>query len=102
MRHTSGALVNGVQTCALPISQLVGGSIALGVTLAAPYIVYGIVFNVALGLLNRLMPSLQIFFIMQAPQIALSLILFGLSLSAMGLLFTTRFEAQIGRASCRE
>src|SRR3546814_468065 len=74
-------------------THMVSGSIALGVKLAAPFIVYGIVFNVALGLLNRLMPSLQIFFIMQAPQIALSLILFGLSLSAMGLLFTTRFEA---------
>ena len=74
-------------------THLVSGSIALGVKLAAPFIVYGIVFNVALGLLNRLMPQLQIFFIMQAPQIAFSLILLGLSLTAMGMLFTSRFEA---------
>lgn len=74
-------------------THMVAGSISLGVKLAAPFIVYGIVFNVALGLLNRLMPQLQIFFIMQAPQIALSLVLLGLSLTAMGLLFTTRFEA---------
>jgi flagellar biosynthetic protein FliR len=74
-------------------THMVSGSIALGIKLAAPFIVYGIVFNVALGLLNRLMPQLQIFFIMQAPLIALALVLLGLSLTAMGLLFTTRFEA---------
>lgn len=73
-------------------TQLVAGSFALGIKLAAPFLVYGIVFNVSLGLLNRLMPTLQIFFIMQAPQIALSLVLFGLSLTAIGLSFTTRFE----------
>jgi len=73
-------------------THMVSGSIALGVKLAAPFIVYGIVFNVALGLLNRLMPQLQIFFIMQAPQIALAFVLFGLSLAAIGLSFTSRFE----------
>ncbi|MBX3455528.1 flagellar biosynthetic protein FliR [Ferrovibrio sp.] len=72
--------------------QMVSSSFSLGMRMAAPFIVYGIVFNVALGLLNRLMPTLQIFFIMQAPQIAMSFLLFGFSLAAIGLLFTTQFE----------
>lgn len=38
------------------------------------------------------MPALQIFFIMQAPQIAMSLVVLGLSLTAMGMAFTTYFE----------
>ncbi|WP_341704978.1 flagellar biosynthetic protein FliR [Ferrovibrio sp.] len=78
-------------------TRMVAGSLELGLKLSAPFIVYGIVFNVALGLLNRLMPTLQIFFIMQAPLIALSLILLGLSLVAIGLSFTTHVEALLSQ-----
>jgi flagellar biosynthetic protein FliR len=73
-------------------TDLVASSFAVGTKMAAPFIVYGIIFNVALGLLNRLMPTLQIFFIMQAPQIASSLFVLGFSLAAIGLMFTTRYE----------
>jgi len=73
-------------------TQLLAESFSLGMRMAAPFIVYGIVFNVALGLLNRLMPSLQIFFIMQAPQIALSFVLFGFTLTAIGVAYTAAFE----------
>lgn len=78
-------------------TELVGGSFALGMKLAAPFLVYGVVFNVALGLLNRLMPTLQIFFVMQAPLIAFAFIILGLSLGAIGILFTTRFEEQMSQ-----
>lgn len=78
-------------------THIVSGSLNLGLKFAAPFIVYGIIFNVALGLLNRLMPSLQIFFIMQAPQIAFSLILLGLSMTAIGLSFTRHFEEQMSQ-----
>lgn len=72
--------------------QLVGSSFALAMQMAAPFLVYGIVFNVALGLLNRLMPTLQVFFIMQGPQIALSLVLFAFSLMGIGVLFAQHLE----------
>jgi len=78
-------------------TRMVDGGFALGLKLSAPFIVYGIIFNVALGLLNRLMPSLQIFFIMQAPQIAFSLVVLGLSMAAIGTSFTTRFEEQMSQ-----
>ncbi|WP_298724557.1 flagellar biosynthetic protein FliR [uncultured Ferrovibrio sp.] len=78
-------------------TQMVAGSFALGLKLAAPFIVYGIVFNVALGLLNRLMPTLQIFFVMQAPTIAFALVMLGLSLGAIGVLFTGRYEEQMSQ-----
>ncbi|MBS4047383.1 MAG: flagellar biosynthetic protein FliR [Ferrovibrio sp.] len=77
--------------------KMVSEGFALGMRMAAPFIVYGIVFNVALGLLNRLMPSLQIFFIMQAPQIAFSLVVLGLSLGAIGLVFTGHLEEHIAQ-----
>lgn len=78
-------------------THMINDGFALGIKMAAPFIVYGIVFNVALGLLNRLMPMLQIFFIMQAPQIAMALVVLGLSLGAIGLSFTDRFEGQMSQ-----
>src|SRR5262249_20357250 len=35
----------------------------IGVQLSAPFIVFGLLFNVGLGVLSRLMPQMQVFFI---------------------------------------
>jgi len=43
--------------------SLVAGSFALGMQLAAPFLVFGLLSYVALGVLSRLMPQMQIFFI---------------------------------------
>lgn len=45
--------------------HVVGQSMQLGIGLAAPLILYGIVFNVSLGLAARLAPAIQIYFIAQ-------------------------------------
>jgi flagellar biosynthetic protein FliR len=50
-------------------------SMALALSLAAPLIVYGIVFNAALGLMARLAPSIQIFFIAQPLNLLLGIAL---------------------------
>lgn len=42
-----------------------GRAMALGLGLAAPFVIYGMIFNVALGLASRLAPAIQIFFIAQ-------------------------------------
>jgi flagellar biosynthetic protein FliR len=41
----------------------VSGAFRVGVQLAAPFLVFGILFNVGLGVLARLMPQLQVFFL---------------------------------------
>jgi flagellar biosynthetic protein FliR len=56
----------------------VGRSMTLGISLAAPLLVYGIVFNVVLGLAARVAPAIQVFFIAQPLNLML-----GLSLAAM-------------------
>ena len=56
--------------------RTVGRSLALAVGLAAPMLVYGIVFNVALGLAARLTPSIQVFFVGQPLNLLLGLALF--------------------------
>jgi flagellar biosynthesis protein FliR len=58
----------------------IGRSMTLAIGLSAPMLVYGIVFNVALGLAARVAPAIQVFFIAQP----LNLLL-GLSLAAMTL-----------------
>src|SRR5206468_1433675 len=50
-------------------------SLALGVVLAGPLVIYGIVFNVALGLSARLAPAIQVFFISQPANLLLGLAL---------------------------
>lgn len=45
------------------ITQAVAGSFVLAVQLAAPFILAALVFNGALGLLARLVPQLQVFFV---------------------------------------
>lgn len=58
------------------------GAMALGLSLAAPLIVYGIVFNAALGLSARLAPALQIFFIAQPLNLLLGIALTAAALAA--------------------
>ena len=50
----------------------VGRAMSLAVSMAAPLLVYGIVFNVALGFASRLAPALQVFFIAQPLNLLLS------------------------------
>lgn len=54
----------------------IGNAMGLALSLAAPLIVYGIVFNVALGLAARMAPAIQVFFITQPLNILLGLALF--------------------------
>jgi flagellar biosynthesis protein FliR len=61
----------------------VGKSMSLAVSMAAPLLVYGIVFNVALGLSARLAPTIQVFFIAQPLNILLGIALFGVVAGVM-------------------
>jgi flagellar biosynthetic protein FliR len=63
--------------------KTVGRSLSLGVGLAAPMIVYGIVFNVALGLSARLAPAIQVFFIAQPLNLVFGIALFSTLIGAM-------------------
>ena len=55
--------------------EVVTRAMALGISLAAPLLIFGIVFNVALGLAARLAPAIQVFFIAQPLNIMLGLAL---------------------------
>jgi flagellar biosynthetic protein FliR len=73
-------------------AQTVGKSFALGIQLAAPVMVFALVFNVATGLIGRVMPQFQIFFVATPLSLLLGLSIFALSLGAIGLVWTQGFE----------
>ena len=67
-------------------------SFKLGVQLAAPFLVMGLVFYVGIGILSRLMPQIQIYFISMPANIGLGLALFMLLLGAMMTWFMEGYE----------
>jgi len=64
------------------VAHVVAGSFRLGIEMAAPFIVVGTIFFIALGLIGRLVPQLQVLFVSQPLQIMGGLLLFALVLAA--------------------
>lgn len=75
----------------------VAGAFKLGIQLASPFIVFGLIFYLGLGILSRLMPQIQIFFIAMPANILLGFLLFMLLLSAMTMWFLDFFEKTLLR-----
>ena len=74
-------------------AQTVGKTFALAVQLAAPVIVFSLVFNVATGLIGRAMPQFQIFFAATPLSLLLGLSIFALSLGGIGLVWVQSYES---------
>jgi flagellar biosynthetic protein FliR len=76
-------------------SRIVADSFAVAIEMSAPFLVYGIVFAVALGLLARLMPTLQVFFIAMPMQLLAGFALLAVGLTAMMLFFLSSYEERM-------
>jgi flagellar biosynthetic protein FliR len=74
------------------LSTTVAGTFRIGVQLAAPFLVFGLLFNLGLGVLARLMPQMQVFFIGLPLSILLGLLILLLVLGAMMMTFLDYFE----------
>jgi flagellar biosynthesis protein FliR len=86
-------------TRALPVAdagtlaiQTVSRSFALGVQLAAPVVAFSLIFNIATGLVGRVMPQFQIFFVSSPLMILLGLSIFGLSLGVIGMVWIDHYR----------
>jgi flagellar biosynthetic protein FliR len=86
-----------VQDLAQLSIRTVADTFALGIQLAAPVIVFSLVFNIATGFIGRAMPQFQIFFVATPLQVLLGLSLFALSLGMFGLVWVDRFRAFVGQ-----
>jgi flagellar biosynthetic protein FliR len=75
--------------------RLVAGAFRIGVQLAAPFIVFGLLFNIGLGVLSRLMPQMQVFFVAMPLSILAGLLILFVVLSAMMASFLGYFEGAL-------
>jgi flagellar biosynthetic protein FliR len=74
------------------ITQVVAGSFKIGIQLSAPFLVFGLLFNLGLGVLSRLMPQMQVFFIGLPLSILLGLLLLLFVIGVMMGTFTGYVE----------
>ena len=75
--------------------QTIAAAFVIGVQMSAPFIVFGLVFYLGMGILARMMPQLQIFFIAMPATISIGLILLALLLSMMMGWYLLHFEGSL-------
>ncbi len=78
------------------VTRFAAGSFRLAFEMAAPFIVIGLIFFVALGIIARMVPQLQVLFIAQPLQILGGLGLFAIVLVTGMRWFLTAFVQQFG------
>ena len=65
------------------VTRIIATAFRIGIQLSAPFLVFGLLFNLGLGILSRLMPQMQVFFIGLPLSILLGLLLLLLVIGAM-------------------
>ena len=78
------------------LAHLATHSFEMGMRLAAPVLVFGMVFQSGMGLLSRLVPQMQIYFVAMPVQLLLGLWMLMVGLPMMMLLFLQDFAAGLG------
>ena len=69
------------------MTRTVSGAFKIGIQLSAPFLVFGLLFNLGLGVLSRLMPQMQVFFVALPLSILIGFLFLLLVLGAMMGLF---------------
>jgi flagellar biosynthetic protein FliR len=72
--------------------QTVSKSFALGLQLSAPVVVFSLIFNVAVGLVGRVMPQFQVFFVASPLMVLAGLSIFAMSLGVIGMVWVDRYR----------
>jgi flagellar biosynthetic protein FliR len=74
------------------VTHLVAASFNVGMQMAAPFIIYGLLFYIGLGILQRLIPNVQLFFIAVPAQMMMAFLMMTLVLSSSLMVFLDFFE----------
>jgi flagellar biosynthetic protein FliR len=78
------------------VAKLMTGTVAsafrIGIQLSAPFLVFGLLFNLGLGVLSRLMPQMQVFFVGMPLSILVGFLILILVLGAMMMTFLDNVE----------
>ena len=81
-----------IESFYLGFVKMLAASFQLAVKISSPILVLGTVFYVALGILNRLMPQMPIFFVAQPAQILVGLLVLFLSFNTSMGLFMDKYK----------
>jgi flagellar biosynthetic protein FliR len=73
-------------------TRTVATAFRIGIQLAAPFLVFGLLFNLGLGVLSRLMPQMQVFFIGMPLSILLGFLILFVVVAAMMAVFLGALE----------
>lgn len=73
------------------IVKIVNHSFNFGIRLSLPFLIAGMVINIAIGLLSRLVPQMQVYFLMMPAQILIGIAFLGITVSAILTYFSQGF-----------
>lgn len=76
-----------IQDMANSVARLTADSFLLALQMSAPFLVYGVVLMVGMGLLARLMPTLQVFFVIMPLQLLVGFGLMSVTIAASMIWF---------------
>lgn len=80
------------------IVRTVSIAFKMGVLIALPFLVVGLIIQMGFGVLGRLMPQLQIFFLALPAQIMIGLVMLAMTFSAGILYWANGYEATLAQA----
>jgi len=69
------------------VTRTISGAFRIGIQLSAPFLVFGLLFNLSLGVLSRLIPQMQVFFVALPLSILIGFLFLLLVLGSMMGLF---------------
>ncbi len=75
--------VPAVGDVAALVTKIAAGAFRIGIQLSAPFLAFGLLFNIGLGVLSRLMPQMQVFFVALPLSILIGLLFLLLVLGTM-------------------
>jgi flagellar biosynthesis protein FliR len=79
------------------IVRTAAAAFQVGVQISAPFLVFGIVFNLGLGVLSRLMPQMQIFFLALPASILIGTLILIAAMSVMAMVFAAHLQAMLAQ-----
>jgi flagellar biosynthetic protein FliR len=77
------------------VARVAGDSFMLALQMTAPFLVYGVVMVVGMGLLARLMPTLQVFFVVMPLQLMIGFGLMAVTISASMMWFLEVYRSHL-------
>ena len=87
--------IPGIEMMSETIGKTITLSFRIGVQMAMPFLVVGTIIQIGFGLLGRLLPQVQVFFLAMPVQIFLSLVIFALTLSTAMMYWLDAFDASV-------